>query len=285
MNDETKELGKIFDDIKNLTYDGLEYWSARELMTILDYKKWEKFKDVIIRAKKACENSKQNAEYHFPQSEKMVELGSGSVRKIEDFILTRYACYLIAQNSDPTKEAVALAQTYFALQTYKQEVYEQRIKENHRLDNREKLKKIEGEIEETVYHRGIAEPYQFAKFKDEHIKAFYGGLSTKQIKKMRGIQEKRALADFDTEIELAAKSLSYALTDKNIKDKKLFGEKQLVNEAVGNATAIRSTLEQRGVKPELLKPEEDIKLIKRRRKEENKKLALNSKKKLLENKD
>ena len=250
----------------------MEYWSARELMFALDYKKWDKFQSVMDKAKLACINSNQLVERHFLQSGKMVQSGVAS-KFVEDFSLSRYACYLVAQNGDPNKEKIALAQTYFALQTYKQEIIEQRLKDNQRLHERHKLKEIEDNIEETVYQRGINQPYQFAKFKDSHIQALYGGLSTKQVKKMRNIPENRALADFDTNIELAAKSLSLALTDKNIKDKNIKGEEPLTNEAKENAKAIRNTLESRGVKPEKLKPQVDIKLVEKERKKEQKLLT------------
>ncbi len=261
----------LFDDIKQSHKDGFEYWSARELMKCLDYT-WENFIKVINKAKIACENSKQKPYDHFLETTKMIKLGKGGERNVVDFALTRYACYLVAQNGDPKKESIALAQTYFALQTYKQEMIEQRAVENERLYEREKLKEIEDHIEGTVYERGINQPYQFAKFKNEHIKALYGGLSAKQLKRMRNIPAKRPLADFDTNIELAAKSLSLALTDKNIKDKNVYGEIDLTNEAKDNAKAIRQALSDRGVKPESLKPQEDIKLVEKKRKTEEKKL-------------
>lgn len=271
MNDIKIISNALFESIKQTTEDNLEYWSARDLMVVLEYKKWDKFSNVINKAKKSCENSNQNIEHHFLQSGKVIVGGKGAQQNIDDLLLTRYACYLIAQNGDSTKEAVAFAQTYFALQTHRQEILQQRLKENERLEKREQLKDIEDKIEETVYQRGIEEPWQFAKFKDEHIKALYGGLSTKQLKKMRNIPEKRPLADFDNAIELGAKFLSYALTDKNIVDRNLQGETELTKEATENANAIRNTLLSRGVTPE-----EDIKKIQKQREKEAKKLLKNN---------
>ena len=276
MNDIKIVSNALFESIKQTTEDNLEYWSARDLMVVLEYKDWRKFQNVINKAKKSCEKSKQKEQDHFVQMDKMINLGKGAERMIDDLLLTRYACYLIAQNGDSTKEAVAFAQTYFALQTHRQEVLQQRLRENERLEKREQLKDIEGKIEETVYQRGIEEPWQFAKFKDEHIKALYGGLSTKQLKKMRNIPEKRPLADFDNAIELGAKFLSYALTDKNIVDRDLQGETELTKEATENANAIRNTLLSRGVTPESLSPEEDIKKIQKQREKEAKKLLKNN---------
>lgn len=246
-----------------------EYWTARELMPILGYKKWQTFLEAIKRAMDSCKNSGQRKEDHFTDAGKMVALGSGSQRKIDDFLLTRYACYLIAQNGDPRKPEIAFAQTYFAVQTRRQEINEQKIKEDKRLEARHKLKETEDKIEQTVYERGIRLPVEFATFKNKHIVALYGGISVVDLKRSRNIPNRRALADFDTHVELRAKDFALAITDHNIKDKNLTGKPKLEEEVVANSKATRKTLLERGIKPEKLKPEEDIKKIELRRRKIN----------------
>lgn len=201
----------------------------------------------------------------------MVELGSGSQRKITDYLLTRYACYLIAQNGDSRKTEIALAQTYFASQTRKLEIREQHIEEEKRLVARKKLQKTEREIEETIYNRGIKLPVEFATFKNKGIEALYG-ISVKALKKRRGIPEKRALADFDSELELKAKDFTYAVTDHNIKKHNLSGKGAMESELIENSKGTRKVLLERGIVPEELEPQEDIKKIEQRR-EQQKKLS------------
>jgi DNA-damage-inducible protein D len=202
----------------------------------------------------------------------MVLTGSGARREIEDFFLTRYACYLIAQNGDPRKPQIALAQTYFASQTRKQELLEHREYETKRLEARAKLKDTESEIESTVYERGIKLPVEFATFKNKHIEALYGGISASQLKRNRKIPSGRSLADFDTHVELKAKDFALAMTGHNIKDKNIYGKEAMNNEVVKNSKATRQTLLSRGIRPEYLKPEEDLKSIESRRKKEEKQL-------------
>lgn len=201
----------------------------------------------------------------------MVHLGSWSQRKIDDYLLTRYACYLIAQNGDSRKSEIAFAQTYFASQTRKQEIHEKRIEENKRLEARAKLKESETKIEETVYHRWIYLPSEFATFKNKKIETLYN-MSTKALKAKREIPEHRALADFDSEVELKAKDFIYAMTDHNIKDKDIIGKENLENELISNAKATRQAMLKRWIVPEELPKQEDLKTIEKRRLEEQKKI-------------
>jgi DNA-damage-inducible protein D len=269
MKNSLTTLNRNLESIKKVQ-DDLEYWSARELMPLLGYSKWQTFSDVLKKATDACVASGQNIKDHFTGVGKMVSLGSDAERKINDFLLTRYACYLIAQNGDPRKQEIAYAQTYFAVQTRKQEISEQLSYEDKRLKSRRKLKQTEEKIEQTVYDRGIKLPVEFATFKDKHIRALYGGIGIKELKKKRNIPEKRALADFDTDVELRAKDFALAMTDHNIKAKDLTGKPKLEKEVVENSKATRQVLLKRGIKPEILKPEEDIKQIEKRKAKEKK---------------
>ena len=255
------------DSIKKIEQD-LEYWSARDLMIVLGYKTWRKFNETIKRAQGACENSDKSVKNHFVGADKMIQTGKGAQRKIEDILLTRFACYLIAQNGDSRKPEIALAQTYFATQTRKQELLEQRQVEDKRLESRFKLKLTEKKISSTVYQRGVRSGIEFATFKDKHIRALYGGISTKQLKKKRNIPNKRALADFDTNIELKAKDFSLAMTDHNIKKKNMQGLHQVSQEVEKNSKATRSALISRGIKPEKLEAQEDLKKVESRHRKE-----------------
>ena len=267
MTDLTTELTNDFESIKHL--DGeLEYWTARQLMTVLGYQAWQRFTEVIKKALASCESSGYKPMDHFRSTETKILLGSGSGRNVEDYLLTRFACYLIAQNGDPRKPEIAVAQSYFAIQTRKQEMAVQRENEDKRLESRQKLKDTESKIESTVYTRGIKLQTEFASFKNKHIEALYGGMGVKTLKARRNIPEKRALADFDTDVELKAKDFALAMTDHNIKKKNLHGKPQLEKEVVENSEATRATLIERGIRPEDLRPEEDLKIVEQRRKNE-----------------
>ncbi len=249
--------------------DQTEFWHARDLMPLLGYSKWQKFSEAINRAKDACKTSSQAVEGHFLPA----PVKSSGGRPMEDYFLTRYACYLIAQNGDPRKPQIALAQTYFATQTRKQELLELRDQETKRLEARAKLKDTERKIESTVYERGIRFPVEFATFKNKHIEALYGGISSSELKKIRKIPSGRSLADFDSQVELKAKDFALAMTDHNIKDKDIRGKEAMNTEVVKNSRATRQTLLSRGIRPESIKPEEDLKKIEGRRKKEHKELS------------
>jgi DNA-damage-inducible protein D len=263
----TQNIQSNLESIKKIK-DGLEFWSARELMGILGYSKWQVFREVIQKAEASCAKSGYVVSDHVTGVRNMITVGKGAQREMEDFLFTRYACYLIAQNGDSRKPEIALSQTYFAVQTRKQELTDVREYEDKRLESRKKLKETEGKIESTVYERGIKFPVEFGSFKNKHIEALYGGLSVSDLKKKRNIPSKRALADFDTEIELKAKDFSLAITDHNIKKHNIQGKNNMTEEVIKNSKATRKTLLSRGIKPEALQAEEDLKKVEGRRKEE-----------------
>ncbi|MDD2516044.1 MAG: DNA damage-inducible protein D [Candidatus Gracilibacteria bacterium] len=283
MTDLIRMVQQSFEDIKITDETGFEFWSARDLMKTLGYVKWQKFERVIEKAKDSCKNSGQIIKDNFLSEDEFlpepVKTSIKGGRPKENYFLTRYACYLIAQNGDPRKAEIAFAQTYFASQTRKQEIYEQRSEENKRLEARAKLKISEEKIEETVYNRGITLPVEFATFKNKKIETLYN-MSVKALKAKRGIPENRALADFDSEVELKAKDFIYAMTDHNIKEKKIIGKQNLESELVSNAKETRKTMLKRGIVPEELKAQKDLKLIEKGRIQEAKKLENKGKKKL-----
>ncbi|SRR5258708_1775125 len=257
-------------DLIKQSVDDFEYWSARDLMETLGYSTWESFKTAINRAQEACSQTGQDVRDHFRDVTKMIIVGKGGQRAVEDFLLTRYACYLVAQNGDPRKSEISAAQNYFAVQTRKQEVWEQRAVENKRLEERKKLRDTESKIERTVYQRGITQHFEFATFKNKHIEALYGGINTTDLKRRRNIPKERALADFDTDVELKAKNFALGMTDHNIRAQNLKGRNQLEREVVANSAATRGALLARNIVPENLLPEENIKKIERRRLKEQK---------------
>ncbi|MEK7192783.1 MAG: DNA damage-inducible protein D [Patescibacteria group bacterium] len=280
MDKALTQIQHNLESIKRVTQDEnpMEFWSARDLMPMLGYTTWQKFTEAIERAKGACEMSSQSAKEHFLPA----PVKSSGGRPREDYFLTRYACYLIAQNGDSRKPQIALAQTYFATQTRKQELLEQREKESRRLEARVKLKDTERKIESTVYQRGIKRQDEFATFMNKHIEALYGGIGAGQLKRRRNIPSGRSLADFDSHVELKAKDFALAMTDHNINEKNIRGKEAMNAEVVKNSRETRHALLNRGIRPEFIKPEEDLKIIATRRKKEEKELGGQSSK-LLEN--
>lgn len=262
-----KIVQKTFEDIKIQDETWFEFWSARDLMKSLWYKKWERFSLVIEKAKTNCENSDWKIEDNFlDEKEFFQEAGKTSKwwRPRENYFLTRYACYLIALNWDARLPEISLAKTYFASQTRKLELAEQEIENTKRLEARKKLAKSERQIEDTIYSRWIKLPVEFATFKNKWIQALYW-LSVKALKNRKWIPDKRALADFDTEVELKAKDFIYAVTDHNIKKKQLNWKYILENELVENSKATRKTLIERDIIPEELDKQEDLKLVEKRK--------------------
>jgi DNA-damage-inducible protein D len=257
-------------------YDGLEYWSARDLQLILGYLRWESFLNVLAKAKKACENAEAKITDHFRDTTKMVTLGSGAQREVEDIALTRYACYLIAQNGDPSKPAIAFAQTYFAVQTRKQEIIEQRLIDVERVSARDKLTKSEKKLSGILYERGV-DGAGFALIRSKGDQALFGGFSTTDMKKKLGVPTSKPLADFLPTLTIKAKDFANELTSHNVIEKDLNQQNQISQEHIDNNKAVRDILLKRGVKPEALPPVEDVKKLERRLESDDKKAAKGSK--------
>lgn len=265
------ELKKKFDSIIN-TEKSVEFWYARDLQIQLGYVQWRNFLEVINKAIQSCENAGIKVSNHFAKVSKMIDLAKGAKRPIEDYMLTRYACYLIAQNGDTKKEEIAFAQTYFAVQTRKQEIIEDRIKLMNRLEAREKLRESEKQLSKNIYERGV-DDLGFARIRSKGDSALFGGLNTMQMKTKYGVKENRPLADFLPTLTIAAKNLATEMTNYNVTEKDMYGEKSITDEHVDNNLSVRSMLNKRGIRPENLKPAEDLKKLERRVKSESKKIA------------
>lgn len=272
MEKRTIELyRKKFDDIRHES-QGIEYWYARELMKLLDYVQWRNFENAVNRAMISCENNGNLIVNHFSKINSTIEVGNGARRQVEDYMLTRYACYLIAENGDPRKEQIAFAQSYFAVQTRKQELIEERISYIERTEARERLKESEKRLSQNIYERGVDDD-GFGRIRSKGDQALFGGFTTRQMKERLRVQDKRPLADFLPTLTIAAKNLATEMTNYNVEEKDLQGEAAITMEHVENNTSVRDMLGQRGIKPENLPASEDIKKLERRVKREEKKLA------------
>ena len=260
-----------FDDMAKHTEDGVEFWYARDLMPHLGYDRWENFSKAIERAIESCESVENRVLDHFREVTKMVELGSGAHRSIKDYMLTRYACYLIAQNGDPRKEEIAFAQSYFAVQTRKQELIEERIAYIERTNARDRLKESEKRLSQNIYERGVDDK-GFGRIRSKGDTALFGGNTTQDMKKKLGVKENRPLADFLPTLTIAAKNLATEMTNYNVEEKDLQGEALITDEHVQNNRTVRKMLGERGIKPEELPPSEDIKKLERRVKSQEKKI-------------
>jgi DNA-damage-inducible protein D len=265
------KLNKRFEEYA-YEQDGIEYWLARELQELLEYTQWRNFENVITKAKIACEKSGNAISDHFADVSKKVQLGSGATKDVPDFMLTRYACYLIAQNGDPKKEQIAFAQSYFAIQTRKQELLEERIQLMERLQAREKLAATETELSKNIFERGV-DNRGFANIRSKGDWAMFGGHNTSAMKRKLGIKDNRPLADFLPTITITAKQLATEITNFNVKKNDLKGEGHITNEHVKNNKDVRGLLGKSGIKPEELPAEEDIKKLERRVKTLDKEIA------------
>lgn len=265
------QLHRNFEDYAHQA-DDEEFWFARDLMILLGYTKWENFTKVVDKAKTSCETAGHAVPDHFPAVRKMIPLGKGAEREIEDIALTRYACYLIAQNGDPRKVEIAFAQTYFAVQTRRIELIEKRLAEQERLTARQKLSLSEKELSGLIFER-IGDNSGFARIRSKGDAALFGGKSTQQMKDRLGVADSRALADFLPTITIKAKDFATEITNFNIRRDDLRHEGEITHEHVKNNQDVRKVLTDRGIKPEELPPAEDVKKLERRMKSEEKQIA------------
>jgi len=242
--------------------DGVECWSARELQHLLGYSKWENFEKIIQKAKDACKHAGEEIKYHFPDVRKMVSIGSGAEKEITDVLLTRYACYLIAQNGDSRKQEIAFAQNYFAIQTRRAELVEQRLLEYERVKAREKLSQTEKQLSGILYERGV-DSQGFALIRSKGDQALFR-LNTHMLKQKMGVPESRPVADFLPTISIKAKDLASEMTGLNVQSKDLQGQSTIEQEHVDNNVAVRDMLTKRGIVPENLPPAEDVKKLQRK---------------------
>ncbi len=257
--------------------EGVECWSARELQSLLGYSKWENFQKVIDKAKESCRNAGEQITDHFPDVRKMVPIGSGAEKEIDDILFTRYACYLIAQNGDSRKEEISFAQNYFAVQTRRAELVEQRLLEFERVKAREKLSQTEKQLSGVLYERGVDEK-GFGIIRSKGDQALFR-LNTQMLKKKMGIPDNRPVADFLPTISIKAKDLAAEMTGLNVQSKDLTGQSKIEKEHIDNNTAVRDMLNKRGIIPENLPIAEDVKKLQRKLEGDKKKILKDAKQK------
>ena len=226
----------------------IEVWFARDLQKVLGYARWENFQTAINRAVESCNTQGVNVEDHFREVTKMVKLGSGAEREVKDYMLTRYACYLIAQNGDPKKEEVAFAQSYFAVQTRRAELIEERINYIARLESRDRLRASEKQLSQNIYERGVDDK-GFGRIRSKGDAVLFGGHTTEDMKRRLGVKDNRPLADFLPTLTIAAKNLATEMTNYNVESNDLYGENDITREHMQNNKSVRDMLGQRGIRP------------------------------------
>lgn len=273
----SEEIKQLFSQFESASSDleGIECWSARNLQNLLGYSKWENFEKVIQKGKDACFNAGEDIANHFPDIRKMVGIGSKTEREIDDILLTRYACYLIAQNGDPRKVEISFAQNYFAVQTRRAELVEQRLLENERVKAREKLSQTEKQLSGVLYERGV-DNQGFAIIRSKGGQALFR-LNTKMLKKKMGVPDSRPVADFLPAISIKAKDLAAEMTSLNVQNKDLKGQNPIEKEHIDNNLAVRNMLTKRSIVPENLAPGEDVKKLQRKLNSDEKKVLKESK--------
>ncbi|HCN49859.1 MAG TPA: DNA damage-inducible protein D [Chryseobacterium sp.] len=274
-SEEIKDLFYKFEEAAS-ELEGIECWSARDLQILLGYSKWENFEKVIIKAKDACKNVGELIEYHFPDIRKTIQMPKGAEKEIDDILLTRYACYLIAQNGDSRKQEISFAQNYFAVQTRRAELVEQRLLEYERIKAREKLSQTEKQLSGILYERGV-DSQGFAIIRSKGDQALFR-LNTQMLKKKMGVPESRPVADFLPTISIKAKDLAAEMTGLNVQNKNLKGQSKIEEEHIDNNVAVRNMLTNRGIVPEDLPPAEDVKKLQRKLDGDEKKVLKQTKK-------
>jgi len=275
----SEEIKQLFDQFEAAAarLEGIECWSARDLQILLGYSKWENFEKVIQRAKDACKNAGEEIAYHFPDVRKTIPMPKGAEKEINDIILTRYACYLIAQNGDSRKEEIAFAQNYFAVQTRRAELVEQRLLEYERVKAREKLSQTEKQLSGILFERSV-DSQGFAIIRSKGDQALFR-LNTQMLKKKMNVPTTRPVADFLPTISIKAKDLAAEMTGLNVQTKDLKGQNKIEKEHIDNNLAVRNMLTQRGIVPENLPPAEDVKKLQRKLDGDERKLLKSNKKK------
>jgi DNA-damage-inducible protein D len=274
----TEEIKQLFLDFEAAAGDigGVECWSARQMQTLLGYTKWENFEKVINKAKDACTNAGEDVLDHFPDVRKTIPMPKTAEKEIADIALTRYACYLIAQNGDSRKQEIAFAQNYFAVQTRRAEVIEQRLLQYERVKAREKLSQTEKQLSGILFERGV-DGQGFAIIRSKGDQALFR-LSTQQLKQKMGVADNRPVADFLPTISIKAKDLAAEMTGLNVQTKDLKGHNPIEREHIDNSTAVRKMLVERGIHPEQLPAADDIKKIQRKLDSDDKNVLKETKK-------